>query len=733
MRYLLAAINAKYIHSNLGIYSLRRYAMERLGLGQKREQENAAEEIGCVNIPAENETIGMKMALGEAEEVVGMRLASEAAECANRMKTASEIQIDLGEYTINHQMDQILQDIYRRKPDVVGFSCYIWNIVYVKELIHDLKKVLPQTRIWLGGPEASYDAVRLMGELPEVELIMQGEGEETFTRLVEACERGGDMNAQGLLDDGADSQSANQSNNKTGQSFRMDGQKGSLQLENSVMENSAAENRVEVCFSEIPGIVLRCSDGTVEVHRPAPLMNLDDIPFSYGDLSGLEHRIIYYESSRGCPFSCSYCLSSIDKKVRFRSLSLVTKELQFFLDRKVPQVKFVDRTFNCKKSHSMAIWQYLLDHDNGITNFHFEISSDLLDDDELALMKQMRPGLIQLEIGVQTTNPVVVKEIRRTMDLDKVARRVVQVNAFGNIHQHLDLIAGLPYEDIESFHRSFNDVYKMEPEQLQLGFLKVLKGSYMEEMKQKYGLLSQSKPPYEVLRTNWLSYEEVIRLKGVEEMVEVYYNSGQFRRTMKRLSQEWGDAFDLYDRLAAFYEEEGLNGVSHNRLARYEILYRFIQEYENQEKKIANRADGRILVNENALKMEEDAASKQVLRTLVKDKPEQAGNVSINETSYQALLIYDLYLRENVKSRPSFAPDPSEWKNETKQFFMREAKERRYLKGYEAYDSRQMAKMTHLERMEEGNFVLFDYKNRDALFGNAAAFSISRDEIQREM
>ena len=601
MRYLLAAINAKYIHSNLGIYSLRRYAMERLGLGQKDEQGAA----------------------------VGMEMVSEAAEGANRTKTVSEIQIDLGEYTINHQMDQILQDIYRRKPDVVGFSCYIWNIVYVKELIHDLKKVLPQVRIWMGGPEASYDAVHLMDELPEVELIMQGEGEETFTRLVEACECG-----------------------------------------------------TEVCFSELPGIVLRRSDGTIEAHRPAPLMNLDDIPFSYGDLSGLEHRIIYYESSRGCPFSCSYCLSSIDKKVRFRSLSLVTRELQFFLDRKVPQVKFVDRTFNCKKSHSMAIWQYLLEHDNGITNFHFEISSDLLDDDELALMKQMRPGLIQLEIGVQTTNLVVVKEIRRTMDLDKVARRVAQVNTFGNIHQHLDLIAGLPYEDIESFHRSFNDVYKMEPEQLQLGFLKVLKGSYMEEMKQKYGLLSQSKPPYEVLRTNWLSYEEVIRLKGVEEMVEVYYNSGQFRRTMKCLSQKWGDAFDLYDRLAAFYEEEGLNGVSHNRLARYEILYLFIQKWGNKE------------------------------------------------ISYQDLLIYDLYLRENVKSRPSFAPDPSEWKNETKQFFMREAKERRYLKGYGAYDSRQMAKMAHLERMEDGSFVLFDYKNRDALFGNAAAFSISQDEIQ---
>ena len=576
MKVLLAAINAKYIHSNLGIYSLKTY-------GEKMLKE-----------------------WGLAEEA----------------------KVSLAEYTINQQMELVLQDIYRRSPDVAGFSCYIWNISYVKMILADIKKVLPDVKIWAGGPEVSYHGEAFLKEEPAVDLVMMGEGEITFAHFLKALLEGEDL-------------------------------------------------------KQVPGLMVRNADGTFTDTGFRQVMDMSQIPFPYAfmDMKELEHRIIYYESSRGCPFSCSYCLSSIDKKVRFRSLSLVTRELQFFLDRKVPQVKFVDRTFNCKKSHSMAIWQYLLDHDNGITNFHFEISSDLLDDDELALMKQMRPGLIQLEIGVQTTNLVVVKEIRRTMDLDKVARRVAQVNTFGNIHQHLDLIAGLPYEDIESFHRSFNDVYKMEPEQLQLGFLKVLKGSYMEEMKQKYGLLSQSKPPYEVLRTNWLSYEEVIRLKGVEEMVEVYYNSGQFRRTMKCLSQEWGDAFDLYDRLAAFYEEEGLNGVSHNRLARYEILYLFIQKWGNKE------------------------------------------------ISYQDLLIYDLYLRENVKSRPSFAPDPSEWKNETKQFFMREAKERRYLKGYEAYDSRQMAKMAHLEQMEDGSFVLFDYKNRDALFGNAAAFSISQDEI----
>ena len=601
MKFLLAALNAKYIHSNPALYSLRAYA-------EKYHPEAAA-------------------------------------------------QVELAEYTINQTVEEILADLYERKPEAVAFSCYIWNWKMMQEVISELHQVRPELPIWLGGPEVSYHAEEVLEQFPFLTGVMVGEGEVTFSELLTFYEK----KSSGRYSE-------------------------QQQLQIVAFWPGAIK---QAGLDSIAGIVYRDPiTGELVRTKERSLTNISEIPFFYKDMKDFANRIVYYESSRGCPFRCGYCLSSIDKKVRFRSLSLVTKELQFFLDRRVPQVKFVDRTFNCKKSHSMAIWQYLLEHDNGITNFHFEISSDLLDDDELALMKQMRPGLIQLEIGVQTTNLVVVKEIRRTMDLDKVARRVAQVNTFGNIHQHLDLIAGLPDEDIESFHRSFNDVYKMEPEQLQLGFLKVLKGSYMEERKQKYGLLSQSKPPYEVLRTNWLSYEEVIRLKGVEEMVEVYYNSGQFRCTMKCLSQEWGDAFDLYDRLAAFYEEEGLNGVSHNRLARYEILYRFIQKWRKQ-----------------------------------------AEIFSIDETSYQDLLMYDLYLRENVKSRPSFAPDPSEWKNETKQFFMREAKERRYLKGYEAYDSRQMAKMAHLERMEDGSFVLFDYKNRDALFGNAAAFSISQDEI----
>ena len=588
MKYLLAAINAKYIHSNLGVYSLKRYAEEKLA-------------------------------------------------------AAGGIRIELGEYTINHQMERILQDIYKRSPDVVGFSCYIWNILYVKELVRNLKKVMPGVRIWLGGPEVSYDAEKVLSELPEAELVMLGEGEETFRQLVELAER-----------TGADERE--------------------LQWKKSL--------------ASIRGITYRTEEGNLCTTGPAPLMNLDELPFSYENLEGLEHRIIYYESSRGCPFSCSYCLSSIDKKVRFRSLELVKKELGFFLERKVPQVKFVDRTFNCKKSHSMEIWRYLLEHDNGVTNFHFEVSADLLDEEELALIGQMRPGLIQLEIGVQTTYPETIAEIRRRMDLEKLAANVAAVNERKNVHQHLDLIAGLPFETLERFQQSFDDVYRMEPEQLQLGFLKVLKGSYMAEMAKTYGIEYQSQPPYEVLSTRWLSYGDLILLKGVEEMVEVYYNSGQFRAVIKKLETEFASPFSLYESLARYYEERGLTGISHNRLARYEILYDFIRELPAGE--------GR------------------------------------RREIYRDLLMYDLYLRENVKSRPSFAGDLTFCKEQVKQFFIKEAAEPLYLRGYEGYDSRQLAKMAHLEPMGDGSYVLFDYKNRDAMFGNAKAFHLTAEQVERQ-
>lgn len=609
MKFLLAAVNAKYIHSNLGVYSLKKYADE------KRNRQT-----------------------GDALD--------------------PDWEIEIGEYTINHQMDYILQDIYEKAPDAVGFSCYIWNILYVQELIRDLKKVLPQTEIWLGGPEVSYRAEEILIQEPSVRGVMAGEGEETFFRLLGAA----DWEEKG---DGCGS--------------------ACQPKERTIWQDESLE--------QIPGLVFRrenrAEDGSdhrreIVKNPPAPLMDLDDIPFVYSDLKGMENRIIYYESSRGCPFSCSYCLSSIDKTVRFRNLELVKKELAFFLEHRVPQVKFVDRTFNCKKSHSMEIWSFIRDHDNGITNFHFEISADLLSEEELSLLSEMRPGLVQLEIGVQTTNPDTIREIRRRMDLEKLESNVRRVNGFRNIHQHLDLIAGLPWEGYESFKNSFNQVYAMEPEQLQMGFLKVLSGSYMEEKAEDYGLLFRDTPPYEVLSTRWLSYGELICLKGVEEMVEVYYNSGQFGNTMRELQTEFSSPFDMYEALREYYRDQELSAVSHSRNARYEILFSFIRKM-----------------------LEKNAQT---------DRLEQ----------YRDFLTEDLYLRENAKSRPSFGRDLTPYKEEIKQFFIREGKERRYLMGYEEYDSKQMSRMVHVEIMRDGRMLLFDYLHRDALLGNARIIEAGR-------
>ena len=622
MKFLLAAINAKYIHSNPGVYSLRAFARTK--------------------IPGAD--------------------------------------IEIGEYTINHQMDLILQDIYRRKPDFIGFSCYIWNISYIMEIVRDVKKVLPEAEIWLGGPEVSYDAKKVLTREPDVRGIMRGEGELTFTELVRAYLQ----REKTSVPDGY-----------TGESFRGQAkEETSGCAENTRMpENAEGENAHSdrLDLSQIPGITYRAANGEIEEHGPQRLLSLDEIPFYYDDMAGFENRIVYYESSRGCPFSCSYCLSSIDKTVRFRSLDLVFLELQFFLDHKVPQVKFVDRTFNCKREHTLGIWRYLVEHDNGITNFHFEVSADIFDEEELELIGKMRPGLIQLEIGVQSTNPDTIREIHRHMDLVKLKRAVDRVYDYRNTHQHLDLIAGLPYENYESFMRSFDDVYRMRPDQLQMGFLKVLKGSYMEEQVAAYDLKYRGIPPYEVLSTKWLPYSDVIRLKGVEDMVEVYYNSGQFPATMKLLEKRFQRPSEIFVNLAEYYEKNGLTGISHSRLARYEILYRFLEEDMREE--------------------ERDHVTAA--------KVPETGQPSLAD--FRDSLMYDLYVRENIKSRPSFASDQSPYKKEVREFFMAEEENPKWLTDYAGFDSRQMAKMAHLEHMEDGTFVLFDYKKRDPLSGNAGA------------
>ena len=584
MKVLLAAINAKYIHSNLGIYSLKTY-------GEKMLKE-----------------------WGLAEEA----------------------KVSLAEYTINHQMEQILQDIYKRKPDVIGFSCYIWNISYVKMILADIKKVLPDVKIWAGGPEVSYHGEAFLKEEPAVDLVMMGEGEITFAHFLKALLEGEDL-------------------------------------------------------KQVPGLMVRNADGTFTDTGFRQVMDMSQIPFPYAfmDMKELEHRIIYYESSRGCPFSCAYCLSSIDKKLRFRSLDLVLPELEWFLQAKVPQVKFVDRTFNCKKSHAMAIWQYIRDHDNGVTNFHFEIAADLLDKDELDLLSTMRPGLVQLEIGVQSTNEKTLETIRRKTDIEEIRQITATINSWHNIHQHLDLIAGLPWEDLESFKKSFNDVYEMEPEQLQLGFLKVLKGSYMEELIPTCDLLYSAAPPYEVLCTKWLSYGDVLELKDIEEMTEVHYNSRQFTCTLKELEKEFDTPYEMFSFMAGYYNKNHLFGISHSRIARYEILWKIIRERLEKNGKCETQA--------------------------------MAENVNISEKLelYRDLLMTDLYLRENVKSRPTFARDLSSSKDFVREFFQKEEKTPEHLSGYEGYDSRQMAKMAHLEPLRDGTYLLFDYKKRDPLSYNA--------------
>lgn len=541
MKIILAACNAKYIHSNLAVYDLQAYA--------RQYQQH----------------------------------------------------ILLKEYTINQQKDEIMKDLYEEKPDVICFSCYIWNISFVKELAEDLKKVLPSVPFWAGGPEVSFDAEAFLAANPAFDGVMVGEGEETFLELA---------------------------------GYYVDHRKS---------------------LEQIRGIVFR-KENQVLHNGWREIMDLSKVPFPYKDLQDFDHRIIYYESSRGCPFSCSYCLSSVDKKLRFRSLDLVRKELQFFLDHKVPQVKFVDRTFNCKHDHAMAIWKYIVEHDNGVTNFHFEIAADLLREEELELMATMRPGLIQLEIGVQSTNLQTLEAIHRKTDFSRICQIVERIHSFGNIHQHLDLIAGLPYEDYDSFHHSFNDVYALRPQQFQLGFLKVLKGSLMKQMEKEYGIVHKEKEPYEVLSTNWITYEDVLNLKKVENMVEVYYNSGQFENSLKYVETLFPDSFTMYEALGRFYEQKGYDCISHNRLRRYEILLEFIESLKQGD--VQKGADA---------------------------------------------LVLDLYLREKLKSRPSFAKDQ---KAEEKKIW-----------AYRKQEN--VPKTAHIQVFWDGRVLLFDYEKKDPLTGNA--------------
>lgn len=604
MKILLTAINAKYIHSNLAVYSLQAYAAAH---GHK---------------------------------------------------------IERAEYTINNQLEDILEKIYRQKPDVLLFSCYIWNIEYVKELVSEFHKLRPEVPIWVGGPEVSFETERFLRENPAVTGIMMGEGERTLTELCdyfEQCEQ--------------DTQFTTKNREEVQTELVR------AHAENEKRTGDLSEIK-EKMLEKIDGISYRRSDGTVAIQPLCSLLPMDELPFCYANLKEFEHRIIYYESSRGCPFSCSYCLSSVDKKLRFRSLPLVYKELQFFIDAKVPQVKFVDRTFNCQHEHAMGIWKYIKEHDNGITNFHFEISADLLREDELELISDMRPGLIQLEIGVQSTNGDTIREIHRTMRLEEVYRAVNRVKAGKNIHQHLDLIAGLPFEDYQRFQQSFNDIYALHPQQLQLGFLKVLKGSYMYEHAQEYGLVYRSRPPYEVMSSKWVSYDEMLEIRLVEEMLELHYNSGQFLTYLAVLEQKYDSVFQLFLDMGHYYRSNGYLDCNHNRVHRTEIVLDFAATVDPERKDV-----------------------------------------------YQEALMFDLYKIEKSKSRPVWARDLSLEKKKTSRYLRAHGMEKKYC---------------HLERFywidEEGQYrqggeplwFLFDYETRDSLTNEAAITVITEAQMEGE-
>lgn len=652
MRFLLCGINAKYIHSNLAIFSLKAYA--------------------------------------DRKKIPGA-------------------EIILKEYTINNYVEDILQDLYEEKADVVIFSCYIWNISFVRELAAELKKVSPDVKIWAGGPEVSYAANKFLMENPAFDLIMQGEGEEVFSELIrltveEKCR---------IKDVYKQSESEKVLSGIVEKRYSIEGKQAVKEEKDIEDKHFAGEDNVYPTnyidmskLQKLQGIAVWDFSGEAALGNAesnignktkiintgfATLMNMDTIPFVYEDFHLFEHKILYYETSRGCPFCCSYCLSSVDKTVRFRSLPIVKKELDAFLEAKVPQVKFVDRTFNCNRQRAIDIWSYLVEHDNGITNFHFEISSDLLGEEELELFAKMRPGLIQLEIGVQSTNGETVDAIHRHMDLDKLFHYVDRVHELGNIHQHLDLIAGLPYENYERFGCSFDDLYAHEPDQLQLGFLKVLKGTMMEEEVKKYSILYRNQPPYEVLGTKWLSYDEIILLKGVEELVELYYNSGQYTLTLKYAVPFFESPFRFYEMFSAWYRGKSYHKLNHNRLEKYNILREFLREH----------------IDENEW------------------------------DTLDEIMIYDMYLRENVKGRPAWAKDTAQYKKEWKALY-REQGEKLFPEDVQAgiYDSKRAANQSHIEVFEidikkfeqsgqvekKQMFCLFDYSRRNPL--NRAARTV---------
>lgn len=569
---ILAALNAKYIHSNLALRYLSRF--------QNNNQKHHVETM---------------------------------------------------EFTINQRLDFIAEELFRKQPDVVLFSCYIWNVEMLRQLCPILKKIMPDCVIGFGGPEVSYESETFLRENPAVDFVMRGEGELVFTKYLEHLDAG----------------------------------------------NPAT-------LGEIESLTYRQGDEIFSTPQMHP-MDLALLPFPYeDDFSDVQNQIIYYESSRGCPYYCGYCLSSVENGVRFVPLDKVLPDLQKFLDKNVPQVKFIDRTFNCKKSHAMAIWKYLHEHDNGVTNFHFEITADLIDQETIDFLKTVRKGLFQFEIGVQSTNPQTIRAINRNVDFAALSEIVQQIKDGGNIHQHLDLIAGLPYEDYDSFGRSFNDVYALHPEQLQLGFLKVLKGSMLHQKQKEFEIVYHDAAPYEVLTTHELPYADTLRLKYVEEMVETYYNSGRFLHTLAYLVPLYESPFAFFEALSQFWVGENYHYLGLSKMGLFDVLWRFVEQ-----------------------------------------------NPKVDKRKLQWEMKFDIALHEKPKKLPAWltVTNEEQWHDKVFAFYGNPTLWQKCLPHYKS--NKEAIRQTHLEVFgdEKQKAVLFDYGKRD-LLGNAEYKIMETAEIQ---
>lgn len=544
--------------------------------------------------------------------------------------------VSLLEVTVNHREPEVLESLWAAQADVYLFSCYIWNTEMILRLVRDLRKLRPEAVIGLGGPQVGYQGPDFLRGLPEVDVILTGEGEETVCDLLGRLSQGQPL-------------------------------------------------------GECPGIL--CREGGQVVATPKrPPMEMDRLAFAYPDLDRLGRRIVYYESMRGCPFACSYCTSSIERGVRKRSLPLVFADLSVFLAQGVEQVKFVDRTFNCDEKHARGIWEWLVEHDNGVTNFHFELSGELLEEEDLAFLSGVRPGLFQFEIGVQSTNPATLREIDRPADVRRLFEKVRRLLQPGNLHVHLDLIAGLPHEGWDEFQSSFHAVYACLPHQLQMGFLKVLSGSKMEKKAEDYGLVYSSNAPYEVLSTRWMSYGQLCLLRGVARMVDLYYNSARFSHLLSHLLPHFDAPFSFYQLLWLHY---------------------------------ANVTEGRPLSEMGAYDLLADFARKQ--------------GIPIDETM-QWWAKYDLLLHEKPRKWPSWVTvdGSKEYRKPIQRFFQDPANIAAYLPEYQGEASTRVERTAHLEVFpfdpatgEPGAVaVVFNYKKRD-LLGVALARTLPAEALAR--